>query len=555
LKYTDNAAGWWLPGHAPPETGVDALMNSIYAVDRPIVLVQQDGQTAVAVGGRTIFGEAAPNDNDNNDDDGDAAGALPVIAYVPPLHPGQLGDPGFRRDHGLDYAYVVGAMANGITSVDMVAAAGRAGMLGFFGAAGLSIAAVDQAVDRLQERLRGAAFGVNLIHSPSEPDHEAATAALFLRKGVTLISASAYLGLTLPLLHYRVSGIYRNEAGEIVCPHRVVAKVSRVEVAEKFLSPPPERMLAKLVAAGKITAEEADLAGGMPVADSLTAEADSGGHTDNRPALALLPTLMAVRDRLTEKYGYRRPIHVGLGGGIATPESTAAAFAMGAAFVLTGSVNQACVEAGTSPKVREMLAEARQADVAMAPAADMFEMGVKVQVLKRGTMFALRAARLYDLYTRYDRYESIPAEQRAILEKDYFRCSFQAAWEQTRRFFEHRDPRQNVRAQEDPRHKMALVFRSYLGQSSGWAAAGDPSRQIDYQIWCGPAMGAFNEWTRGTFLERPENRLTVTVALNLMLGAAVLTRVNWLRNQGVILPRALMKYAPLTLSDLAKLLD
>ncbi len=26
----------------------------------------------------------------------------------------------------------------------------------------------------------------------------------------------------------------------------------------------------------------------------------------------------------------------------------------------------------------------------MAPAADMFEMGVKVQVLKRGTLFAMR---------------------------------------------------------------------------------------------------------------------------------------------------------------------
>jgi NAD(P)H-dependent flavin oxidoreductase YrpB (nitropropane dioxygenase family) len=48
--------------------------------------------------------------------------------------------------------------------------------------------------------------------------------------------------------------------------------------------------------------------------------------------------------------------------------------------------------------VREMLAQAEQADVIMAPAADMFEMGVKLQVLKRGTMFAMRAAKLYELY-------------------------------------------------------------------------------------------------------------------------------------------------------------
>ena len=73
--------------------------------------------------------------------------------------------------------------------------------------------------------------------------------------------------------------------------------------------------------------------------------------------------------------------------GAVTPGSAAAAFAMGAAYIVTGSVNQACVESGTSDVVRDMLAEAGQADITMAPAADMFEMGVEVQVLKRGTTF------------------------------------------------------------------------------------------------------------------------------------------------------------------------
>jgi trans-AT polyketide synthase, acyltransferase and oxidoreductase domains len=44
-----------------------------------------------------------------------------------------------------------------------------------------------------------------------------------------------------------------------------------------------------------------------------------------------------------------------------------------------------------------MLSEATQTDITMAPAADMFERGVKVQVLKAGTLFALRAARLFEL--------------------------------------------------------------------------------------------------------------------------------------------------------------
>jgi PfaD family protein len=213
------------------------------------------------------------------------------------------------------------------------------------------------------------------------------------------------------------------------------------------------------------------------------------------------------------------------------------------------------VEAGTSDTVRQMLAEADQADVTMAPAADMFELGVKVQVLKRGTMFPLRAGKLYELYNRYNSYEEIPSQQRDILERDFFRCRFEDEWEQTKKFFNRRDPRQIDLAKKKPKHKMALVFRSYLGRSSNWANSGDQTRKIDYQIWCGPAIGAFNHWVKGSFLEKWENRRTVTVAMNLMTGAALTTRVNWLRQQGVSLPPGVERYYPLKLSKILQLIE
>src|SRR5205085_3309990 len=133
-------------------------------------------------------------------------------------------------------------------------------------------------------------------------------------------------------------------------------------------------------------------------------------------------TLLSLRDRLQAQHDYATPLRVGAAGGIATPAATAAAFAMGAAYVLTGSINQACVESGSSDAVRAMLAQAEQADVIMAPAADMFEMGVKVQVLKRGTMFAMRAAKLYELYRAHPSLEALPAAERAGLEKNLFRA-------------------------------------------------------------------------------------------------------------------------------------
>jgi trans-AT polyketide synthase/acyltransferase/oxidoreductase domain-containing protein len=97
---------------------------------------------------------------------------------------------------------------------------------------------------------------------------------------------------------------------------------------------------------------------------------------------------------------------------------------------------------------------------------------------------------------------------------------------------------------------MALVFRSYLGQSSNWANSGEPSRKIDYQIWCGPAMGAFNDWVRGSFMEQPQNRRTVTVAMNLLYGACVLTRAQWLSIQGIELPQGIGRVAPLPLDSI-----
>ncbi|MCA9568812.1 MAG: 2-nitropropane dioxygenase, partial [Myxococcales bacterium] len=205
----------------------------------------------------------------------------------------------------------------------------------------------------------------------------------------------------------------------------------------------------------------------------------------------------------------------------------------GADYVLTGSVNQATREAGTSDRVKAMLAEAGTADVGMAPASDMFEAGVEVQVLKRGTLFAMRGAQLYQLYRTYDSLEAIPRDVMSKLEKSVFKMSVDAVWEGCVSFFSERDPKQLERAAKEPKHQMALVFRWYLGLSSHWAIRGEADRKLDVQIWCGPAIGSFNQWTAGTFLAEPAERRVVAVAANLLAGAAAITRSHHLLVQGV----------------------
>jgi hypothetical protein len=101
------------------------------------------------------------------------------------------------------------------------------------------------------------------------------------------------------------------------------------------------------------------------------------------------------------------------------------------------------------------------------------------------------------------------------------------------------------RAERDPKHRMALVFRWYLGQAAHWAKDGQPDRRIDFQIWCGPAMGAFNEWVAGSFLETPGRRTVATVARNILYGAAFLTRANILRYQGISIPEDALHTEPL----------
>lgn len=533
-----SALGWWRANGIQPYTAGPAQRDALARIHEPLYLVRTSQGIVPASGGEAGFGLGA------------AENALPLAGLVPAIAVDQLGSAEFRREHGLRYAYVTGAMANGIASAEIVEAMSHAGMLGFFGAAGLAPEAVTAALDRIQAALGDRPYGFNLIHSPAEPDLEAAIADLYIRRGVRRVEASAYLDLTLPIVRYRVHGIHRDAQGHVAAPNRVIAKISRVEVAAKFFAPPPEKFLRELVAKGELTEEQARLAQEIPVAQDLTAEADSGGHTDNRPAISLLPAMLELRDRMQARHNFAQRLRVGAAGGIATPASAAAALAMGADYLVTGSVNQACVESGTSPVVKQMLAQAGQADTAMAAAADMFEMGVKVQVLKRGTMFAMRAAKLYELYRACESLEALPPAEREALEKNVFRKPVADVWAETRAFFERRDPNQLARADRDPKHRMALVFRWYLGQSSRWAKHGDAARQMDYQVWCGPAMGAFNEWAKGSCLEKPEDRRVVPVALNLLYGAAVLTRAHAARVQGAALAPEAAHVTPLTTSEL-----
>ena len=524
--------GTWQPEEGNCREYED-LGSALSCLDSPLYVIGEPDALRYVTGGAAFLGS-------------DVAGA-PIRAMAPPCLPAGLGSSNFCRDHNIHYPCYAGSMAHGIASEELVAAMGTAGMLGFFGAAGISLGELEKIILSLSGRLSGRPFGINLINSPNDSDWERGAVELFLRHGIHLIEASAYLLPTPALVKYRVKGLRRDAAGKVVPENHIIAKVSRTEVARRFLEPPSAKLLDKLLAKQEITEEEAHLAAGIPLAGDITAEADSGGHTDHRPAVTILPSMIQLAAQIQAQHHYDAPPRIGLAGGIGTPAAAAAAFSMGAAYIVIGSISQACVESGASDLVRSMLAGAAQTDVMDAPAADMFEMGIRVQVLKKGTRFAERASKLFELYRRHDSLEDIPEDQRRGIEETIFRKPLVQVWEETEAFFSARNPKQVEKARQNPKHKMALVFRWYLGKAVHWANAGITDRQEDYQVWCGPSMGAFNDWTKGTLLEEPARRSAPLVALNLLFNAAILLRAATLRAQGLQLEN--LQTAPIAPSD------
>lgn len=537
---TAQYTGYWTAGRYPAAFHPRELLECAARIREPLHVLHNPAEKRIGVG---LEGELnrLPTDNGHSQLTG-----YPVAATLPPLYPEWLGNRAFTETHRLRFPYVIGAMARGLTTARMVIAAARFQALAFFGAAGLGLAEIEKELKIIGDELdpRQASWGSNLIHSPNESGLEDAVVDLYLKNNVRRISASAFMSLSPGVVRYAASGLTRDSAGRIRRRNHVFAKISRPEVAEQFMSPPPASILAALKDQGKLTGEEVEIAAALPVAEDITVEADSGGHTDNRPLCSLFPVIRMLRDRLEARHGYSQTIRLGAAGSLGTPEAVAAAFALGADYVLTGSVNQSAVESGLCESGRRELAQCSISDVMMAPSADMFEMGVKVQVLKRGTMFGVRAQKLHELYSRYESLEGIPEKDRLLLERDLFRRPLQEIWNETADFFRERDYQEVAAAEKDPHRKMALVFRWYLGKSSHWAISGEPSRRFDYQIWCGPAMGAFNEWVRGSFMEEVENRTVEQIGLNLLEGAAVISRGQQLRSYGVAVPGAAFDFRP-----------
>lgn len=410
-----------------------------------------------------------------------------------------LGSEAFRSRYHLKYAYIAGAMYRGISSKELVVKAGKAGMLAFYGSGGLTLDTIEQDLQFIKHELSGkGAYGCNFLHNPNYPQKEEKLARLLIKNRVSVIEASAFMGITPALILYKAAGIVEDSFGTMKCLNRIIAKVSRPEVAEAFLSPAPERMVKKLLEEEKITIKQAQELKRIPMADDICIESDSGGHTDCGVAFALIPSIRRLRDNMMEQYNFTEKISIGAAGGIGTPEAAAASLALGADFIVTGSINQCSVEAGTSDVVKDILAQMNVQDTEYSPAGDMFEYGAKVQVLKKGVFFPARANKLYDLYIHYNSIDEIDEKTKNQIQEKYFKRSFESVFLELK---QHYNEAMIEKADSNPKYKMALIFKWYFHYANQLAISGNTESKVDYQVYTGPALGAFNQWVLNSELK------------------------------------------------------
>jgi PfaD family protein len=432
------------------------------------------------------------------------------------LKPEELGNPVFRERYRCRLNYFSGSMYRGIASEKLVITMAESKLLSFFGSAGFGPVELEEYIKRIQSQIsQSSPYGMCLICNLNDPDEELKQVELYIRYNIPVIEAAAYSSLTVPLVYLRVKGLTQ-QGDKIVFPRRIIAKCSRLEVAQLFLSPPHKSMVDYLLEKGMINEEEARLSQFIPMADDLAIEGDSGGHTDQGVSFSLIPSVTTLKEKMKRQYNYREEIMVGCGGGIGTPEAAAAAFMLGADFIFTGSINQCTVESGAHDTVKDLLSSVSIHDTTVTVSGDMFEIGAKIQVVKKNTKFPVRANRLYQLFNQYNSIDEIPEAARREIENNYFKRSISEVWEQVCEYKSRKNPAQIIEARENPRLKTALIFKWYFAHCSNVTLNGDETEKDNFLIYCGPAMGAFNQWVRGTEYESWKNRHVDEIAFMLM---------------------------------------
>src|SRR5262245_2293123 len=118
--------GKWIPGTKPPAYSSSDISTLLQSVRERLWIIKADERSPVGI---ALGGSLDPAGSHGAD----------CVGVLPPLYPEWLGSRSFLEAHRTRFAYIAGEMATGIATPAIVIAMARAGMLGFYGAAGQPI--------------------------------------------------------------------------------------------------------------------------------------------------------------------------------------------------------------------------------------------------------------------------------------------------------------------------------------------------------------------------------------------------------------------------------
>lgn len=432
-----------------------------------------------------------------------------------------LGSQSFLKHHQVKYPYVAGSMCDGISSEKLVTKMAQSGFLAFLGTDGLSVKEIEDLIKSCVATLKPEqSYGVNVHCRPGNSTEQKQLIDLCLKHRVPCIEISGFDQISFDLIKYRTKGLSRS-GDQISIKNKILLKTAKTETAALFMQPAPVHILDKLLSEQCITPDEHLMAQTVPVVDDICVEGDAAWKTEQTSTLIKLPEIIRLREQ--RRSSLSNAVRIGCSGGVGTPEAIAAVFMLGADFVLTGSINQCTVEANTGDSIKQMLSTLSSEDTCCVPAGDLFESGARAQVVRKGVYFPARAQKLYDLYRLHDGLGDISAQNKQQLEKHFFHRSFESIFQE---LVDTEDSEEIRKANESSKYKMAKVFKWYFERAKKLPLNGKDQDPDNYQIYCGPALGAFNQWAADTPYEQWQNRHVDKMALSLLSAA-----VDFLKSQ------------------------
>ncbi|SOD99176.1 ACP S-malonyltransferase [Spirosoma fluviale] len=423
--------------------------------------------------------------------------------YPPSTNNNQLltpsGTKGIRRfvdDYQLKYPYVAGGIGYGISSRQMVESMTKGGMLGFLDIADRPLADVENDLRTLAYTCgkESARYGCTISQGLSDELTIDKLFGLLRAYNIQVIETHDDPQITEKLVEYRLQAF--DQRGEAI--NRLLIKTGNPVVLEEIMKPISETILLKLQQRGKLTKEQVERGRRIALASDVCVLADPGGLTSHGSPFVLFPHALMLREQFTRQYRYEQPIHVGLGGGIGSPLAVQMAFAMGADFVHTTSVNLCTIESGLHAYTKQLLQEISVEDTGYAPCSDfLFNPNKKIQVVKKGVLFPARANKLYELFKQHAAISEIDPRVIVQLEEKFYQKSLAGVWEDIVKKRQG-TPDLISKALQNSKYYMYLLFQEYFHLSAEWAVKGDGTYLLNFQIPCGAELGALNRQLQNT---------------------------------------------------------